>query len=238
MAGIKVKQHKIFKIGTTHLKKNKWNLKLTDKEAFSLDEEIKLFDSQLFRIAKKIIDEDNELVYLKKGDKVDWTRCFVSIVVEKDRDFKIACRGFKLNEERFERLVGTTGGLKNNSIIFANSKIIKRLNKKMESVNIKNKMVPAKYEAYKALTLSSSFPIPDPKGILVVSDAITKYKDNIIHIDDKNDDIEPSVTEINDIELENNATDGFNLCTIEYMKVVCESLGIDYISGGVCLRNK
>ena len=62
MAGIKVKQHKIFKIGTTHLKKNKWNLKLTDKEAFSLDEEIKLFDSKLFRIAKKIIDEDNELV--------------------------------------------------------------------------------------------------------------------------------------------------------------------------------
>ena len=239
MAGIKVKQHKIFKIGTTHLKKSKWNLELTDKDAFSLDEEIKLFDSQLFRIATKIIENDDDLICLRKKDgTINWSKCFVSIVIDKSKDFKMACRGFILNGERFERLVGTTGGLKNNSIIFANSKITKKLNEKMESVDVKNKMVPAKYEAYKALTLSSSFPIPDPKGILVVSDAITKYKDNIIHIDDNNDEIEPSVTEINDIELENNATDGFNLCTIEYMKVVCESLGIDYISGGVCLRNK
>ena len=167
MAGIKVKQHKIFKIGTTHLKKSKWNLELTDKDAFSLDEEIKLFDSQLFRIATKIIENDDDLICLRKKDgTINWSKCFVSIVIDKSKDFKMACRGFILNGERFERLIGTTGGLKNNSIIFANSKITKKLNEKMESVDVKNKMVPAKYEAYKALTLSSSFPIPDPKGIL------------------------------------------------------------------------
>lgn len=32
-------------------------------------------------------------------------------------------------------------------------------------------------------------------------------------------------------------SDGFNLCTIDYMKRVSESLNLDYIPGGVCLRN-
>ena len=32
-------------------------------------------------------------------------------------------------------------------------------------------------------------------------------------------------------------SDGFNLCTIEYMQRVGESLGVDYTPSGVCLRN-
>lgn len=234
MAGIKVKQHIIFKIGTTHLKKSKWNLKLTDEDAFALDEEIKLFDSQMFRIAKDIIDKDDTLINLK--DK--WTKCFVSVVIDKQKDFKRAIKGFKLNDEEFVRFVGTTGGLKNNSIIFANKKLISELNNRLESMDIKKDMVPAKYEAYKALTLSSSFPIPNPKGILVVKDAITKYIDTIVHIDDSGKSEEPLVEENKECELENTATDGFNLCTIEYMENVCKALGLNYVSGGVCLRNK
>ena len=239
MAGIKVGQHTIFKIGTIHLKKSKWNLMLSEEEAFYLDEQIKLFDSQLFRIAKKIILNDKiKYASVIKKNRIDWKSCFVSVVIEKDKDFDRACKGFYLNGHKFIRFIGTTGGLKNNSIIFVNSILIEELNKRLQSVDIVNKIVPAKYEAYKALTLSSSFPIPDPNGILVISDAMTKYIDNVINIDDSSDNIEPTVEIKENVELENNATDGFNLCTIEYMERVCESLGIDYISGGVCLRNK
>ena len=239
MAGIKVKQHTIFKIGTTHLRKSGWNLNLTKEEAFYYDEQIKLFDSQLFRITKSIINKDEKKYgTLLEGKKINWTACFVSVVIEKEKDFNKACSGFKLNGNEFVRFIGTTGGLKNNSIIFVNKELIEELNKRLQSVDIINKVVPAKYEAYKALTLSSSFPIPDPKGILVISDAITKYIDNVINIDDSSDDIEPSVELMENVELENNATDGFNLCTIEYMEKVCQSLGLEYVSGGVCLRNK
>ena len=38
MAGIKVPQYKIFKIGTKKLKYNKWNLNITKDEAFMYDE--------------------------------------------------------------------------------------------------------------------------------------------------------------------------------------------------------
>ena len=38
-------------------------------------------------------------------------------------------------------------------------------------------------------------------------------------------------------ELENTVSDGFNLCTIDYMERVGESLGLDYTPTGVCLRN-
>ena len=237
MAGIKVRQHTIFKIGTTHLRKSGWNLNLTKEEAFYYDEQIKLFDSQLFRITKSIINKDEKKYgTLLEGKKINWTACFVSVVIEKEKDFNKACSGFKLNGNEFVRFIGTTGGLKNNSIIFVNKELIEELNKRLQSVDIINKVVPAKYEAYKALTLSSSFPIPDPKGILVISDAITKYIDNVINIDDSSDDIEPSVELMENVELENNATDGFNLCTIEYMEKVCQSLGLEYVSGGVCLR--
>lgn len=238
MAGIKVKQHKIFKIGTTHLKKNGWNLELTEKEASSLDEEIRLFDSQLFRIATLIVDKDSSLADLKKDGNIVWNKCFVSIVIDGKRDFNRVFKGFTLNNEEFVRFVGTTGGLKNNSIIFANKRLIDDLNNTIESVDIKRKMVPAKYEAYKALTLSSSFPISNPKGVLVVKDAIIKYMDDIIYIDDSDEKKEPTVTSMKNVELENNATDGFNLCTIDYMERVCVELGLDYISGGLCLRNK
>lgn len=238
LAGIKVKQHKIFKIGTTHLKKNGWNLKLTEEEASSLDEEISLFDSQLFRITTLIINEDLSLVDLTTNGNIIWNKCFVSIVIDGKRDFHRACKGFTLNDEKFVRFVGTTGGLKNNSIIFANKRLIHILNNKVESVDIEKQMVPAKYEAYKALTLSSSFPISNPRGVLVVKDAITKYIDNIIYIDDSDEKKEPTVTSMKNVELENNATDGFNLCTIGYMDRVCEELGLDYTSGGLCLRNK
>lgn len=163
----------------------------------------------------------------------------IAVVVENKRDFNrvTSPNGIKLNGIVYKRFVGTTGGLKNKTLIFVNSEIIDELNKRCECHRNKEiKLVPAKYEAYKALTASSSIKIVAPKNILVVSDAITKYKGDIVSLDDSETD-QPVMEYFYDRDLENNATDGFNLCTIEYMKRVAESLELDYIPSGVCLRN-
>lgn len=97
--------------------------------------------------------------------------------------------------------------------------------------------MPAKYEAYKALTCSASQPICDPKGILVVKDCVTQYFADVISLDDGVDSDEPKMEIIRNKPLENTVSDGFNLCTIEYMGKVAESLGLDYTPSGVCLRN-
>ena len=87
------------------------------------------------------------------------------------------------------------------------------------------------------MTCSASQSICDPHGILVVKDCITQYFADVISLDDGGNSKEPTREIIKDKALENNVSDGFNLCTIQYMQRVAESLGIDYIPGGVCLRN-
>lgn len=233
MAGISVPQYEIFKIGTNKLKYSNWNLNITKKEAFKFQELVSLFEAQEFRImANKI---------LKKNIKeIDFSKIFMQVVINKKSDFGRATskNGITVNGINFKRFVGTTGGLKNNTLLFCNSQYIDKLNELCECKRNKNfPLVPAKYEAYKALTCSASQQICNPNGILVVKDCITQYLADVISIDDGDDLTEPIMDIIKNKHLENNVSDGFNLCTIDYMKRVGESLGIDYIPSGVCLRN-
>lgn len=243
MAGIKVPQYEIFKIGTTKLKSNNWNINISKSEAFKLDEIIALFEAQEFRLISKIL---NTPIY-----KIDFSKYILSVVIDNKSDFSRATskNGVIVNGIKFKRFVGTTGGLKNNTLLFVNDNEITLNNKKtsvLKELNIRCEcnrntdipLVPAKYEAYKALTCSASQPICEPRRILVVRDCITKFKDKVIYLDNSHEDHDsPIMTTYENIELENNVSDGFNICTIDYMKKVSESLGLDYVTSGVCLRN-
>lgn len=233
MAGISVPQYEIFKIGTNKLKYSNWNLTISKKEAFKYQELISLFEAQEFRImANKILKKDIR--------EIDFSKIFMQVVIDKKSDFgRATCKkGVTVNGINYRRFVGTTGGLKNNTLLFCNSLYVDKLNELCECKRNKDiPLVPAKYEAYKALTCSASQPICNPSGILVVRDCITKYFTDVISLDDGIESDEPLRTIIKDKELENNVSDGFNLCTIEYMQRVGESLGIDYTPSGVCLRN-
>ena len=233
MAGISVPQYEIFKIGTNKLKYSNWNLTISKKEAFKYQELISLFEAQEFRImANKILNKDIR--------EIDFSKIFMQVIIDKKSDFgrAICKKGVIVNGINYRRFVGTTGGLKNNTLLFCNSQYVDKLNELCECKRNKDiPLVPAKYEAYKALTCSASQPICNPNGILVVRDCITKYFADVISLDDGIDSDEPLRTIIKDKELENNVSDGFNLCTIEYMQRVGESLGVDYTPSGVCLRN-
>lgn len=233
MAGISVPQYEIFKIGTNKLKYSNWNLTISKKDAFKYQELISLFEAQEFRImANKILN--------KNIREIDFSKIFMQVVIDKKSDFgRATCKkGITVNGINYRRFVGTTGGLKNNTLLFCNSQYVDKLNELCECKRNKDiPLVPAKYEAYKALTCSASQPICNPNGILVVRDCITKYFADVISLDDGIDSDEPLRTIIKDKELENNVSDGFNLCTIKYMQRVGESLGVDYTPSGVCLRN-
>lgn len=233
MAGISVPQYEIFKIGTNKLKYSNWNLTISKKEAFKYQELISLFEAQEFRImANKILNKNIE--------EIDFSQIFMQVVIDKKSDFgRVTCKkGVTVNGINFRRFVGTTGGLKNNTLLFCNSQYIDELNELCECKRNKNiPLVPAKYEAYKALTCSASQPICSPNGILVVRDCITKYFADVISLDDSVESDEPLREIVKNKELENNVSDGFNLCTIGYMQRIGESLGLDYTPSGVCLRN-
>lgn len=231
MAGIKVPQYDIFKIGTDKLKYSKWDLTITRTEAFNAQEIVSLFEAQEFRLIAQILDQEISTI--------DFSKYILIVVIDKKSDFNRAVdhQGIKVNGNTFRRFVGTSGGLKKNTLLFVNTEVLDELNKRCECGRGEIKIVPAKYEAYKALTCSASQPICDPEHILVVSDCLIMIKDNIIKIDDSSDAVEPEMTYLEDQDIENNASDGFNLCTIEYMERVAESLELDYVPDGVCLRN-
>ena len=180
MAGISVPQYEIFKIGTNKLKYYDWDLKITKKDAFKYQELVSLFEGQEFRImAGKILNE--------KTNGIDFSKIFMQVVIDKKTHFARATskKGVTVNGINYRRFVGTTGGLKNNTLLFCNSQYIDKLNELCECKrNPEIKLVPAKYEAYKALTCSASQPICEPHGILVVKDCITQYFADIIYLDD------------------------------------------------------
>src|SRR5574344_676302 len=240
MAGIKANQYKIFTIESVRFRNSNWDLKIDKKRAMDLEEIVSLFDSQLFELIRNIVIEKELELDI---DNIDYTKYLMSLVISRDnvkKDFYRACEGFLLNGTKFKRFVGTTGGLKANSVLFVNEEILDELNKRCEcgrDVNLK--VVPAKYEAYKALTCSASQKICNPKNILVVKDCLINIKGNVIDIDDSQVDkenLEPIVTE-KLADIENNISDGFNLCTIGFMKKIQNYLGLDSTPNGVCIRN-
>ncbi|MCM1500421.1 MAG: hypothetical protein NC124_18320 [Clostridium sp.] len=233
MAGISIPQYEIFKLGTNKLKYYNWDLTITKNDAFKFQELVALFEAQEFRImANKILK--------KNIREIDFSKIFMQVIIEKKSDFERATcnKGVTVNGINYRRFIGTTGGLKNNTLLFCNSQYIDELNELCECKRNKDiPLVPAKYEAYKALTCSASQPICIPNGILVVRDCITQYFADVISLDDGSDSDEPIMEKVLHKQLENTVSDGFNLCTIDYMKRVSEFLGLDYVPSGVCLRN-
>ena len=229
MAGIKVPQHEIFKISTDKLRHSKWDLSITRKEAFVNEELVPLFQGEVFRAIKRIVGDSH----------IDYTQYIMALEVNKEKDFLRACKkGFKVNGKSFKRFVGTTGGLKSNTVLFVSEDIYDKLYEISECGRDKTvPIIPAKLEAYRALFCSASQRIISPNKILVVSDCITQYYDDVIKLDDGNNEIEPMMTVLKNELLENNSSDGYNLCTIGYMEKVSNALGLDYTPSGVCLRN-
>lgn len=228
-----IPRYEVFKLGTDKLKYYDWNLTISKKEAFLLGELIPLFEGQEFRLIADILQQNIS--------QIDFSKYLLSVVLDSKKDFRrmVSPAGITVNGIHFRRFVGTTGGLKNNTLLFANSAIIDELNRRCEcGRNPHVPLVPAKYEAYKALTCSASRPIPNPERILVVRDCITHFTDTVISLDDTDEARrEPAMTLVHEKELTNNVSDGFGLCTIQYMDRVSKALGLDYVPGGICLRN-
>lgn len=221
----------IYKIETKRLKRNKWNLSLSYSDAQRLHEVIALGDSQLFRWIDKISKAK------KPKEAPLFQREIVAIVASTDGDFKKVCKdGFYINGVKYKRLLGTTGGVKNNTVLFVEDILWEELNRRIDNGrNLQQELVPSKFEAYRALVASQSYPVSMPNGVIVVADAFTKFYDKVVYIDDSHGD-RPLVEERDNYEVNLNANDGFGLCTPSLMERWSKEIKEDTL-GGVCIRN-
>lgn len=256
-------QKYIYKIRSSRLRKEKWKLTLPIEEARRNDEVISLADSQVLRwidelngltdTDAKARDIKSEIKRLRKEqnsvqnrraikqlytqlDMIQYKPDYMCLIIDKEKDYHKACRGFTINGIKYKRLLGTNGGIKNSTIVFVSERHAEELRRRIENGrNMDKKLVTAKLEAYKALTCSASIPVSLPNGILVVDDCNTKFKSDIIYLTDECDG-EPLMEERNNEDIEMDASDGYGLMCPALAERWSKELGLDYVVSGVNTR--
>lgn len=149
----------------------------------------------------------------------------ITVSFEKAAQLHKCSSGVKVNGTVYKRLVGTPNGVKRGAVIFAAERTMDDgetfLDKARRHLDYSRDtsipLVPAKYEAYKALSLSSSFPLSMPHGVVVVPDCVTTFTADYLSIDDAPDGGEPVMTHRRG-EVSNVESDGYGLMTPELME--------------------
>lgn len=251
------------KINSSRLRKANWNLTLPLPEARKNDEVISLSDSQTLTfideinniknadiIAKKI---KNKIKTIRKQsnsfqnrkeikqlynelDTIQFKADYACIIIDRKSDYLRACRGFTINGVRYVRLLGTNGGVKNSTIVFVSDRVAPTLKTKINNGrNEEMPLVPAKFEAYQALTCSGSTPVSFPNGVLVVNDCETKFKADVINITDEADG-EPLVEAEQNADVDLTESDGYGMMSPALAERWSNELGLDYLASGMNTR--
>ena len=253
----------IYKIHSSRLRRERWKLILPIEEARRNDEVISLADSQVLRWIDELnglTDADAkarniklEIKKLRKErnsvqnrraikqlyaqlDAIQYKPDYMCLIIDKEKDYYRACKGFTINGIKYKRLLGTNGGIKNSTIVFVSERHADELRRRIDNGRrLDKETVTAKLEAYKALTCSASIPVSLPNGILVVNDCYTQFKSDILYLTDECDG-EPLMERRQDEDIEMNASDGYGLMCPTLAKRWSEELGLDYVVSGVNTR--
>lgn len=250
MAKQKTTQQFVLKINSTLLAKNNWDLTLPLERARKVPGlVVSLGDSQILTWINQLngtTDYDieakkikKEIKYLKKQPNckenkkkiaelyknlydLQFKKDYVSLIIDKPKDYDRANEGFRINGISYKRLLCTTNGVKTSTVVYASERtvndngnittMVETLKRRIENGrDITVPIVPAKLSAYEALCASNSIPVSWPKGIIVVRDCIIHFKSDIINITDKDGYKEPVVEFLKDQDVSNNCSDGCSM---------------------------
>jgi len=228
----------IYKLHSQRLRNANWNLTLPISEARKNDEVIALADSQVLRWIDElngVTDADERAKQIKRElrvirrepnslqnrkriralyeelDKLQFKPDYMCLIIDKNKDYHRACKGFWINGVRYKRLLGTNGGIKNSTIVFVSARLADELKRRINNGrNMNKELVPAKFEAYQALTCSAATPVSMPKGILVVPDCETEFVSDVIYLDDSLDG-EPVMETRSHVGISIDASDGYGM---------------------------
>lgn len=258
-------QRYVLKIHTSRLRRAKWDLHMTVGQARENKELIALSESQIMRFIDELNNVTNPELHISniksqikklkfekdisvskpkikrlyaELDKYQFKKDYICVVIDNDKDYrKIYKSGFKVNGITYRRLLGTTGGVKNSTIVFVNEELLPELKRRIDNGrNLKKEFTPAKLEAYIALVCSSSTPVSLPHGVVVVHDCITHFTADVIELNDDGLD-QPSMKYVKGKEVSLNDSDGYGLAMPSLMKRWSEEIGEDFLLPGCVIRN-
>lgn len=179
-----------------------------DKKAKEIKSEIKLIKKEKTTPENKMKIKDLYQQLYKLQFKED----YLCLIIDKPSHYDRANQGFKVNGIEYRRLLTTTNGVKTSTVVYTSIRLRDELKKRVQNGrNLDALLVPAKLGAYEALCSSASIPVSWPKGIIVVNDCFTKFKADLINIDDSDTTKEPLVQFAPMQDIENDASDGCSM---------------------------
>lgn len=162
---------------------------------------------------------------------------YISVEFKTKADFDRACseNGFFINNKKFVKIVGTPAGIKKRTIVFISARIYDEFKRRLINGAKDVEIIPAKLEAYRALTFSSSTPMPNTRGILVVNDWETNFTSDITEVGDEGGEF--YVRSIKNAPMSLEDSDGYGAISPSFSQKWTESIGLGYISTGFVIRN-
>lgn len=169
-------------------------------------------------------------------DTIQFKPDYMCLIIDKEKDYHRACKGFSINGITYRRLLGTNGGIKNSTIVFVSERLSDELKRRVDNDRDPQKeLVTAKLEAYKALTCSASTPVSLPRGILIVDDAETEFISDIVYLTDEGEG-EPLMEMQEQQKITMDATDGFGIMLPSLAERWSKEIGLEYTTSGVNTR--
>lgn len=191
----------------------------------------------------KASSEEIHRIY-NEMDKLRFRPEYLCLQCDSKKDYFTACNGFRVNGMEYQRLLGTSGGVKQSVIVFVSTHtvngmpLIDELRRRINNGRDEsNEYIPAKLEAYMGLTCSASVPVSWPEGITVVKDCVTRFKDDYIELRDGVDGGEPEAVLVENGDVELNASDGFGLISPGLAAKWSQELRLRHTAAGMCIRN-
>lgn len=241
----------IYKLPSSRLKQSKWNLTLPLRSAMKNKNDIvALNDSQILRWLCELngienLDEEvsrlkSQIKYTKRQEKsrenkdkikelydrlynLQYQKDYFCMIMNSDKDYDRANKGFKINGYEYHRLLGTNGGIKKSTITYIGHDVYQEIVARMDNNRDKTRpIIPAKLEAYQALICSASIPVTMPR-ILIVKDCNVRFTEDIIKISDENEG-EPELENETDYVIDYCDSDGYGLMSPDFSRIVNRDL--------------
>ena len=254
----------VLKLPSSVLAKSKWNLTMDLYEAIDRDfltalassylirsidelsergfseERVATLKQEIKRIKRQASTAASKRLLAEKQQELQqllFLPDYLNLVVENQKHYERANKGFVINGIKYKRLLATAGGVKMNTVVYVNETLYDQLMERIHcGRDLTKSFVPAKLESYMGLTCSASNPVTNTHRVLVVDDVETTFKSNVIVLDDSVGDY-PEMMYKEQYEMTNNATDGFGLISPRFSAQWAKDLHLDYLPAGYTTRN-
>ena len=256
----KIQQFKIISLTYDRIRNGNFNLKLDINEAEANEEIIALADSEVLRAIRRITRhpfseaeymrllherrvltrQDDTVELRQKIDKINkrirdllFIPEYVCVTTKNKRSYpRVGRDGFKINGRKYVRLLCGAAHARTNRAMFCAEDIYEELDKILRCGCENIKIVPAKWNAYYALSSTATFQMITPR-VCVVADKEIVMKKLVDYVTEA----EPQDTiERCEKELDFNLWDGMGLICPEFAQEWASELELDYLPSGFLVR--